>query len=565
MWHSFSVRNPGLSRVLFFVSRTSLDATGDLEYGFFSATTAPVRHTGSLAGILLDPAVAESFPVIVTVRNPSIVFDGEFLDRLKAALDSLEALGDGWSVATPHGLSRNGEVVSSVYSAVSPALPTMRSAQPVVDVAADLLVINGAFIDALRAGHVTFADACLEQALLIRGYLDGRVGVFLPGLAVPMTGPFLAWAGPSASDGLDAAFGKALGDDALPGLFGPVRFGKASPASPPGANQAYFADLVAGAIRHHCPPLSLSLVTRTRFNRPHLLNRMLTSVTRSRVDGTAVEVVLSTDIATREAQEQFRALKKLFPSIDLRLQINERHEHSRIGNLLGGIAAATRDFVAFVDDDDYVDLAAFGEIALATFMGTQPLVLMANVVHEEEWSSTPSGRYVLARSTTKHTYPPGGWRSMFNGVNQLPISAMIMPRATLQRRLEAFEFRHDLSEDYILILLLLTDPALPPIAEVPSTFVHISSRVGQDNTITMTDRRPWVQDITCFLADLLGDSAVAGPGVWQFLRGLTEQSRTPREDLVQRNLQEVVLRQRRDIGLLTREIRRLTDLLGAQE
>jgi len=106
---------------------------------------------------------------------------------------------------------------------------------------------------------------------------------------------------------------------------------------------------------------------------------------------------------------------------------------------------------------------------------------------------------------------------MFGGVNRLPVCAVIMPRETLIARLGTFTFRHDLSEDYTLFLLLLTDPALPEIVELPGTFGHISLRAQDRHSITMEDRRPWVRDIALYLADLTQTATVAGPGQWALL------------------------------------------------
>ena len=70
-----------------------------------------------------------------------------------------------------------------------------------------------------------------------------------------------------------------------------------------------------------------------------------------------------------------------------------------------------------------------------------------------------------------------------------------------------------------MLLLIFTDPNLPAIYELPETFCHISVR-GQENTVTMQDRRPWVRDITGYLADLTSTPGIAGPGVWAILSKL---------------------------------------------
>ena len=348
-------------------------------------------------------------------------------------------------------------------------------------------------------------------------------------------------AGPALTAGIDGAlrprdpvklnldlqdwFAGTLPGAEIPTLMGPVAIGRATakPEDPfaPIARRD-LNEAIDGVVENHCDPLSLSIVTRTRFTRPHLLERLLTSITRARRDGAEIEVVLSSD-APREACEAALAdLKTKFVNLTLRLQHNPAPVysdggHSRVTNLLAGLRAATGTHVAIMDDDDYVDLFAFGEMQRALFLGARPLMVTGSAVHGEEWTETPSGRHVLTRSTERMTYPARGWREMFGGVNCLPVCALVMPRTGLIARLDAFAFEHDLSEDYTLFLLLLTDPALPAIVELPGAFGHISLRAQDRHSITMEDRRPWVRDIALYLADLTRSAAVAGPGQWALL------------------------------------------------
>ena len=85
---------------------------------------------------------------------------------------------------------------------------------------------------------------------------------------------------------------------------------------------------------------------------------------------------------------------------------------------------------------------------------------------------------------------------MFSGINKLPICGLAIPRARLEARLRAFEFRHDLSEDYALFLLVLTDPDLPGVHECPKPIAHISIR-DSENSVLMHDRRPWECATSC--------------------------------------------------------------------
>ena len=49
-----------------------------------------------------------------------------------------------------------------------------------------------------------------------------------------------------------------------------------------------------------------------------------------------------------------------------------------------------------------------------------------------------------------------------------------------------------------------------------STFCHISLR-GEENSVGMVDRRPWVRDIAGHLDTLAREPRVAPPGLWNLL------------------------------------------------
>jgi len=360
--------------------------------------------------------------------------------------------------------------------------------------------------------------------LAIQGYLDGRTAVFLPQLTAGIDGALHPRDLGKLRLDLRDWFAEDLPGQEIPTLMGQVRIEPTRPSNddprPPTVRRD-LSEAIDAAIASHCPRLSLSIVTRTRFTRPHLLERLLTSITRAQRDVDQIEVVLTSDAPQISCQAALADLKQKFVNLDLRLQHNQAAGHSRVTNLLAGLRAAHYDHVAVMDDDDYVDLFAFEEMGKALFLGARPVMATSAVVHDEEWVETPSGRHVLTRSTERSRYAANGWRDMFGGVNRLPVCSLVVPRATLLARLDAFEFRHDLSEDYALWLLLLTDPALPEIVELPGAFGHISLRAGEDHSVTMADRRPWVRDIALYLSDLCANPAAAGPGQWAQLCGRT--------------------------------------------
>ncbi len=353
-----------------------------------------------------------------------------------------------------------------------------------------------------------------------QGYLDGRVALYAPALGAGIDGALRPRDPVKLRLDLQDWFVETLAGEEIPTLMGPIAIerpvtGRANPRAP--SPRHTLAEAIERVVEHHCEPLSLSIVTRTRFARPHLLERLLTSITRARCAGTEIEVVLSSDAALETCETALADLRAKFINLTLKLRHNPAEGHSRVTNLLAGLRAATGTHVAIMDDDDYVDLFAFDEMRRALFLGARPLMVTGSAVHDEEWTETPCGRHILTRSTERMSYPAAGWREMFGGVNRLPVCALVMPREPLLARLDAFAFEHDLSEDYALFLLVLTDPALPEIVELPGTFGHISLRPDERHSITLEDRRPWASGIALYLADLTRAAAVAGPGKWALL------------------------------------------------
>src|SRR3546814_10575769 len=84
--------------------------------------------------------------------------------------------------------------------------------------------------------------------------------------------------------------------------------------------------------------------------------------------------LLTTDIDEQEAQTAHQALKSDFAEVELVLQVNRGlYPNSRVDNLMGGIFSAGKDYIAIVDDDDFVALDAFSSLSIARFLGQNTL------------------------------------------------------------------------------------------------------------------------------------------------------------------------------------------------
>lgn len=554
--------------------------------GIASAAFDKMRFVESAKGhrafwVLLERALSDSTISAVAVSlNSYCVFDNELPSRLDKACASA-AGGAAWAVLAATGKCVNGMTSSVVYPSASPRLFTLNIPQPIVDCGLELFVLNANF---LRA-HPFFLDSPMVPEsfahwCILTGYLENRLSIFRPELAIGVDGAERGRDLHKHIEMLQAAFGKSFHDETLPSLMGELPIGTQSAIStPPSLVEAEnktprevaltrpiapLADLVRHTVEHAATPMSLSVITRTQFARGHLVRRMLSSLTRARLDlNMSLEVVLTTDIDADKASTEHKELQAEFPELDLVLKINQGHyPHSRVDNLVGGILAARKDYIAIVDDDDFVDLDALKAISTARFLGQDPLLLMSSQVRNETWLETTSGRWILESSTPEKTYYSDNYKYMFTGSNQLPVCAMIAPREWIQERLRNIELRHDLSEDYTIYLALLCAPDLPPLLIYADVFCMISSRSDGSNTITMKDRRPWVRDITLFLHDLFVGDTIPGTGAVQLLGPSAQVPPNAAISYLETTSSTGAVRQAREIAMLRAEVDHLRRLVA---
>lgn len=522
-YYDFGLSSDALTGVRFLVYRDGLSTNGDVESGLLQGVVRlrrhdPIKRVGDVLSLVLkDPSIRS----VVLIRNPAVVLDHNLPERVARALDEMPP-DDQWSVIGAGGLGSSERRHLAIYASDTPAIPDCSGLQPVLDIMPDVYLINAGFGRSVLPNCQSMPETALEPILVTEGYLQNRCAIFSPSLTVGIDGSLMARDINALRREINDHFGHTLEDQVIETLAGsikvssPVKLEVRPQESAVRCDNTDLKDKIQKTLKRHSGPLTLSIVIRTRFDRNHLLRRLLASLSRNDRGTLEFEIVLSTDTETKFAKKCLAELQKDFCNLSIRLQQNQPAKHSRVINMICGLRAARNDYVMLIDDDDYVDLFALTALSDINFMGNMPLIIANSEVHDETWEETPSGRWVLTQNAWRKTYPATGWRNIFSGVNQLPVCAMIIPRHRLWARLDSFLFNHDLSEDYALFLLIFTDPQLPAIFELRDTFCHISLR-GTENSVTMEDRRPWVSDITAFLSDLTLNSGVAGPGVWTLL------------------------------------------------
>jgi len=563
--YSFRLSHPDLEGTVILVERHRHDASGDLESGFLFGVEALRRHhSGAWFGAMLaDLAEQPDTRHIIAIRNPDLVLDDGLAGRIAEATGRLAAMPLHWSIAAARGLEPDEARNAALYSAKSPFIPWQSEPRPLIDPLPDLTIFDPAYLSRLTKEHRMLPNPATETVLAVQGYLDGRIALFLPELSAGVNGALRPRDMVELQRELTDWFAEQFGGQRIRTLMGPVEIspqrqnGVVCSARPARSAGSDLDERLEAARDAAADPLTLSIVTRTRFDRSRLLARLLTSVSRARIDAAEIEVILSSDAPADRCCAETERLQRCFGNLAIRLQHNRAEGHNRVTNLIGGIRAASHDYVAILDDDDYVDLFAFGALRRAPFLGQRPLIAMASVLHDVTWVETPLGRHVVTQSSERDRYPAGGWRAMFGGVNRLPISALAIPRSRLVERLSCCPLAQDLSEDYALFLLILTDPALPAIAELPDVFTHISVRADGDNSITMADRRPWVRDIAGFWRDLTRSTAVVGQGHWALLTANAADPARSLHDKTVAELRAGLAERDREIRLVSHELARL--------
>lgn len=464
---------------------------------------------------------------ILLLQNPHMQPDAEFLTRFSGLLERLHQTPLDWAIISPTGLEADGNVHTCIYPSATPRLFFTRKLRPIIDCGLDMMLFSPDQLASI-VGAAALADlpeSSLPQAVLLQGYLEGRVSLYAPQMGFGIDGYELGRSHVEHEAALNDMFAHLVLPLPLPSLSGtiPIEAPRTEPGRAPLHEVGVRVDLmeqIRSTVVRYCTPFSLSVVVRTQFRRPHLLRRLLASATRARREDIALEIVLATDAKAEVAEAALAALQNEFPELVLRIAYGDpARGPSRTSNLLAGIDAAAHRYLALIDDDDYIAIPALAALTTITFLDDEPLVLMASNVMEEVWEETPSGHHVLSSTRQTSTYWADKWRNLFHGSNQLPICALVAPSDWIRRRSAAFNFRHDLSEDYTLHLLLLTAPDLPRIHELGAVLCNISIRNDQSNTVTMIDRRPWVRDITNFLADLLLQDGPIANGTLQLLSG----------------------------------------------
>lgn len=302
----------------------------------------------------------------------------------------------------------------------------------------------------------------------------------------------------------------------------------------------------------------ISFIIRTQFKRIFFLKRLLSSISVAKQQiNIVVEIILSHDIK-HVNEEVISQLKKQYVDLEIKTINNyqEKHIPSRTRNLIGGIKCASGNFIWCIDDDDYLYPEALKVFCKHVLPQNNIIYFCGSDVHEENWDLISDNRAVLISSKKMKSYKADNWFHAFRGYNSLPICSIIAERGLVLDRISKIPLRHDLSEDYTLLLILLASKNIS-VEIIQDQIVGISLRKGHDNVVDMEDRSKWLRDIFSFLYDCYSSGHFGSEVFWKIAS--LNFSMGEQKEILSSKIEDL----QKQITLLEKDNNRLVkDLLG---
>jgi hypothetical protein len=247
----------------------------------------------------------------------------------------------------------------------------------------------------------------------------------------------------------------------------------------------------------------LYIVTRTQFDRSHLLERCLAEVDKAIAaapDYIDVQHFLVSD-KTVGGLPPHQADKVTFVNLT-------PGRYSRTDLLIQSLINSDSDYIWFIDDDDWPDELALPILA-PYLSGTGETLLVGNSVrYKEQWG------YRMTDQVQEKRLPASEITNMFAaGDNFVPLCSVIFPVKPMRERLETIEGRGDYYEDFFMLLLAMTAKG-SELVTVNLDMANISIRDGE-NTVHEVDRENWDRSYSTFMAEFLANEGTINPALWK--------------------------------------------------
>lgn len=429
--------------------------------------------------------------VVVCSTRPDIVWNQPLIERISRAVAVQAERGDEWLAVCADGVDLDGRWLAAAFFDREPSLLPDRGMQAIVQSAGTLVVLNAGAIRTMAGAPRPGNDLqSLINCLIVYGWRARLPAYFSPDLFPVFSG--------------NGSLGYASNEEHIANVLGGMRLAQDRESEPDALDVVNFIENARDFVKTLRQKTTLSFVVRTLFRRDHLLRRCLISIDYLRVSLDAeVEVVLSTDVPSERAQDQIGILAREFPHLAF-IHADGRHYpgFSRVRNLVAGIASTTGDHVAIIDDDDFYTPDAIVPFRAAVDAGEPVLTVFDTQVVNEKWymNDNKIERQLLSYGGR---YEAAGWFYTLRGSNSIPLCGVIHPGRFVREVIAEYDFRYDLSEDFVLHLLVFSHRNRPRLHLVPQLGAFQSHRAKDDNVSNLEDRTPWVVDVGNGLHQLL--------------------------------------------------------------
>ena len=452
-----------------------------------------IISTGSIYLCREMIAAASSYDFFAFSLHPYIMLDEHLEKRLSREIEYFTEDNNDWMAIAAHGRNVDEQEFLSAFVYESPNLSPSRGRRQIALASPLLCVIN---LDRLRrldtSSLVSSDPANLVNAIIRLGYL-GECPSYFSAYLYPVLTRSSSLDLPSTSE----AWGLAPLMPVAPKALETRRVDDGTPA------QRLVSGYHAATLAARRSP-QFSFVVRTIFQRPHLLRRCLISIDYiRRTLRVPVEIVLASDLGEDLVADELRRLRDDFPAFSFVLADGRVEQGtSRVRNLTAGIKTTSGERVCIIDDDDYYLPLACAALTMCIERYFEGILLLGAQIVNEEWVQT-SHKWHCRIVSYSTAYQARDWPNIFRGWNSLPLSSLVYPGDYIRSLINEYQFDHDLSEDFILHLMVFSDPRRPGIQVTDGISVHQSHRAGSDNVSTMEDRTRWCVDTGNGVFDLL--------------------------------------------------------------
>ena len=452
-----------------------------------------LRSYSSTPQLLRSLSVATEEFFIISLR-PGLIWDSTLLARVEREIDVVQALGIPWFCLTADGMDLKGGIFFSAHFDYEPTLTPSRGRLPIVQTVATLVVVKASSYRALGLKRPVRDDiASFLNDLIILAYARNLPSYFSSNL-FPCVAEHRGLVYKPIEDQLVALnVSSYLEMQDVEMLF------------PPGVRRDHLLrDWVDEAHTRGRADHRFSFVVRTLFKRKYLLERCLISIEYLRSSlGFKAEVVLATDVDTKQFDAFLRGLRSNFPKLDFVVADGRAERgHSRVRNLIAGVKASTGDRVCIIDDDDYYTPQAVKFFDQATIFGVEEIILFDTQVLVEHWDhgGVKPHREIVAY---RDLFAARDWNRTLNATNSIPFCGAIHPGNFVRQVIGAYVFDFDYSEDFLFHIQCFTHPTRPTIRVEDGIGAYQSHREKDDNVSMARDRRKWTTDTGNGLYQLL--------------------------------------------------------------